>query len=128
MNNRIVLEQLNRDLSANRAKVEGWAQSKITAVDNLQKQHLVSVEDLKSEFTPLLLTADSMGRIMREVSIAADSVLPFVVDRIATIEVKKAQREEEVEQLKKSESRNGSLVHPCESAAPMVLYCFAQLS
>ena len=55
MSSRIVLEQLNRDLSANRAKVEGWAQSKITAVDSLQNQHSASVKDLKSELTLFLL-------------------------------------------------------------------------
>ena len=55
-----------------------------------------------------------MGRTLHKVRIAADTFLPFVVDRIATIEVKKAQREEEVVQLKKSESRYGSLVSPCE--------------
>ncbi len=43
------------------------------------------------------------------------------------MEVKKAKREEEVEHLKKSESRDGSLMRPCEIAGPMVLYCFAQL-
>lgn len=62
MNNRIVLEQLNRDLSANRTKVEGWAQFKSTAVDNLQKQHLTSVKELESKTAPLLLNAESMGR------------------------------------------------------------------
>ncbi|CAL8467196.1 g6732 [Coccomyxa elongata] len=83
MNNRIVLEQLNRDLSANRAKVEGWAQSKSTAVDNLQKQHLTSVKDLKN--------------------------------RIATMEVKKAKREEEVEQLKKRSIDEGKEVEELHS-------------
>ena len=47
MNHRIALEELNRDLGASRAKVEGWAQSKISAADKLREQHLTSIKDLK---------------------------------------------------------------------------------
>ncbi|EIE26841.1 hypothetical protein COCSUDRAFT_64680 [Coccomyxa subellipsoidea C-169] len=53
MNHRIVLDELNRDLSASRAKVEGWAQTKINAADKLREQHLTSVKDLKCKIVTL---------------------------------------------------------------------------
>ncbi|KAK9916691.1 hypothetical protein WJX75_005863 [Coccomyxa subellipsoidea] len=53
MNHRIALEELNRDLGASRAKVEGWAQSKISAADKLREQHLTSIKDLKCKIATL---------------------------------------------------------------------------
>lgn len=47
MQERVVLEELNRDLSAAQARVEKWAQSKISTAAEMKEKHAVNVENLR---------------------------------------------------------------------------------
>ena len=45
--NRIALEELNRDLSSNRAAVDSWAQGKLVAAEDLRDQHVQTLRRLQ---------------------------------------------------------------------------------
>lgn len=47
MQERVVLEELNRDLDAAQARVERWAQAKICSAADLKEKHVVNVETLR---------------------------------------------------------------------------------
>jgi len=53
MQERVVLEELNRDLSAAQARVERWAQSKISSAAELKEKHAVNVESLRARIAGL---------------------------------------------------------------------------
>jgi hypothetical protein len=47
MQERVNLEELNRDLSAAQARVERWAHSKVSSATELKENHAVNVENLR---------------------------------------------------------------------------------
>jgi len=61
MQERVVLEELNRDLSAAQARVERWAQSKISSAAELKEKHAVNVESLRGDQTASCILKLSTG-------------------------------------------------------------------
>ena len=49
MQERVALEELNRDLSAAQSRVERWAQAKLSSAAELKEKHAVNVESLRGE-------------------------------------------------------------------------------
>ena len=52
--NRIALEDLNRNLSSNRAAVDSWAQAKLVAAEDLRDQHLQTLRRLQGKHHVML--------------------------------------------------------------------------
>ena len=106
---RIALEELNRDLSSNRAAVDSWAQAKLSAAEDLRDHHVQTLRRLQGK-THVLLT-EKMFEGNRTVVASAESCPPQhaglhgcgPADDIARLEGEKARRMRDVDNMKASE-------------------------